>query len=341
MNLKAFPIACAVGLIGCGGGSLKSAQPIPVEDPIVVSTPLPSAIKLSTEPVIVPTQAWESANIEDGSTLKVGAIYYHFYCAGSVPYNLGYATSTESDFPLKWTKYENNPIIRGSDFYSGLGLSACAPRVIPMPDGTYRMYLHSWDGIHDRGFLLTSTNFPNEWTIANDGKPIFTESLSGWDSVQIQTQSIIPDFESPDGLWHLFYFGKDDTTFRGGHATSKDGIQWTRESAPMMVPGTGWKKVHVGPLGWFKREGTYYILAQGYDGEKWTLGYYSSQDLKTFTASLVPILTPTPNTWDAAGIEGVDTFQENGKVWLFYLGSESQTIVGGGYGYRMGVAKLF
>lgn len=327
MKLLAILI-CAALMTACGGGSMPAAV-----QSTTAQTVQPVVSKMAG-PIITPTQPWEGTNIEDGSVVKVAGTYYRFYCAGSVPFDIGYATST--NFPMQWVKNPNNPIIFAQQFYSGSGIAACAPRVIAMPDGSFRMYVHAFNGLHDRGFLLTSVNFPDEWSAPQQ---IFSEG-SGWDGSQIQTQSIIPSFQSPDGLWHLFYIGSDGATYRGGHATSTDGISWTRDPAnPIMKPDTGWKSQHIAPLGWFKRDGTYYILAQGFDGQKWSLGYYASGDLKTFAAS-GPILSGTLGGWDSSGIEGVDAFSEGPDTYLFYLGSAAANPVSGGFAYRTGVATF-
>jgi hypothetical protein len=320
-------------LSACGGGSgdpLAIVQPTqPASTPVTVSAP-----------VISPTQPWEGDNIEDGSTLKVGATFYHFYCAGTWPggpLDIGFATATESGFPYKWTKYSGNPIIHASDIYSGNGKAVCAPRVISMPDGTYRMYVHAFDGIHDRGFLLTSVHFPESWQIANNGDPIFSEG-SGWDGVQIQTQSVIPPWESPDGLYHLFYAGYDGWSFLGGHATSVDGISdWQRDAAnPIMHQGgTGWPSHGVVPLGYFKKDGVFYIVAQGFDGHTWMLGYYTSTDLTTFTPSAEALLNGSPGQWNES-VEGANAIVVGSDVWVFYVGSSATA----NPSYRVGVVKI-
>jgi predicted GH43/DUF377 family glycosyl hydrolase len=327
--------ALSLCLAACGGGAMT-----PAAAPTVAKDTAPTTVQ--SNPVIVPTQPWEANNIEDGSTIRVGDLYYHFYCAGDIHrMDIGFATATVAGFPRIWTKNPTNPVIHAAEFYSGAGFSACAPRVIHMPDGSFRMYVHAHDGVLDRGYLLTSTSFPSTWQIANNGQPIFIEGAAGqWDSYRVQTQSIIPAFDSPDGLWHLFYIGSDGNTFRGGHATSTDGITWNRDPAnPVMLPDTGWKSKHIAPLGWFKKDATYYIVAQGFNGTAWSVGYYSTTDLIHLTPSIAPVLTGTPGTWDSSGIEGVDPFVDGSNIWLFYLGSNVPNMTAGGLQYRVGVAS--
>jgi predicted GH43/DUF377 family glycosyl hydrolase len=331
--MKSVSVALlGLAMAACGGGAAG-----PQSLSVTQSSSAPVTV---SAPVISPTQPWEGNNIEDGSTVKVGTTYYRFYCAGSWPgqLNIGYATATQEGFPFNWTKFAGNPIIHASDFYSGSGKAVCAPRVLSMPDGSYRMYVHAFDGTHDRGYLLiaAATDFPNVWT--NVGET-FRES-SGWEGVTIQTHAIIPSFESPDDLYHLFYAGFDGSAFRGGHATSADGISnWQRDTAnPIMDQGgSGWRSYGVLPGGWFKKDGGFYILAQGFDGKKWSIGYYSSTDLKTFIPSDNPILTGSSGQWNAMGIESGDAFVDGTNTWLFYVGTSLPTE---NATYRIGVARL-
>ena len=323
-------------LSGCGSDCNWSPGLTPTGN----GNPGRTATKDMDRPIIVPSQAWEGNNIEDGSVIQVCDIYYRFYCAGDAQLNIGYAKSDSAGFPILWTKYANNPVIRASDVYPQSGVAVCAPRLIRMPDGSFRMYVHAFDGIHDRGFLFVSSNFPNIWTLANGGNPIFIEGDPGqWDSYQIQTQIVIPSFDAPDGLWHLFYLGRDSVVLRGGHATSPDGIRWARDRAnPVMTPNSGWKAQDVGPVGWLKIGSTYYLTAEGFDGSVWSIGYYSSENLYDLTPSENSVLKGTPGAWDSSLIQGGDILQSDGNVWIFYLGSAFNSHVSGG-NYRVGVAN--
>ena len=342
-NLTRFALVCLLVMFLCSCGSYGNWNPNLNSrlTPTSNGNPGLTAEKDLNGPIILPTQPWEGNNIEDGSVIQVRDIYYRFYCAGDAQLNIGYATSDSVGFLAVWTKYANNPVIRASDVYPQSGVAVCAPRLIRMPDGSFRMYVHAFDGIHDRGFLFVSSNFPNIWTLANGGNPIFIEGDPGqWDSYQIQTQIVIPPFESPDGLWHLFYFGLDGVVLRGGHATSPDGIRWTRDRAnPVMTPNSGWKAQDVGPVGWLKIGSTYYLAAQGFDGSVWSIGYYSSENLYDLTPSENSVLKGTPGAWDSSIIQGGDILQSDGNVWIFYLGSDHDSPVSGG-NYRVGVALL-
>jgi hypothetical protein len=351
----ALIIAMSLMVAACGGGhSVVPVQPAshspqPVTQTVQIPQPVALSsmpVRIGSEPVLKPDQPWEGNNVEDGSTVKVGSIFYHFYCAGDSHLDIGFATASEDAFPVAWTKSADNPIILASAFYSGAGIAACAPRVVQMKDGGFRMYVHSFDGVHDRGFLLTTSaaEFPKGWVFANNGNAIFSEGYPGeWDSQRIQTQTIIPSWEAPDGLWHLFYNGTNGSNgFSGGHATSLTGITgWKRDvNNPVMVQnGTGWRAYGVSPLGWFKIGNTFYILTQGAGADAWSLGYYSTTDLFNLHPSTSAILSKS-QTWDSTGIEGVDAIQDGESIWLFYLGTDIRDAFIATPKYRVGVARI-
>ena len=310
--------------------------------------------QFASNPVTTATTSWEGypshGNIEDGSLIQVGSTIYRFYCAGYPSFNTGYEYISAASYPGgTWTK-SANPVVYANQFYSGAGVAACAARVIPMQDGSYRMYLHAFDGTHyDRGYMLTATagGFPDTWTIGNGGNAIFTESGSGFDSWQIQTQGVVPSWESNDGLWHLFYVGYNQTTFSGGHATSSDGITWSNRSQVMSPSGSSWYATHLIPVGYRKIGSKFYITVDGFgnptgcsdNSQLWRVGYYETEDLNNLGTVHGPIIEPIPGGWNSCGVEGAELFQEtSGRVSITFLGAPTLYNPGGGNGYSSGVA---
>ncbi len=299
-------------------------------------------------PVLEASQEWEHNNIEDGSTIKVNDTYYRFYCAG-LTYNnsiwgIGYATATAEGFPKVWKKYARNPLFgnNGADEQA-----PAAPRVIQMPNGSFRMYYHSWNGKTDIGRMAVASKagFPNTWTRTK--KIILAPDPMSWDNEQIQTQDFIPPWApTPDGLWHMFYGGYNGKNWRGGHATSVDGINWNKDSANPILPlgNHSWDEQGALPLGWTLIDGTYYITYQGYDGDKWRIGFMTTRDFKHFDRKATPILEEGfSGSWDSSGIEGVDIYNEPslGRLIMFYVAAHAvNSSQVGNDQYRMGFATF-
>jgi hypothetical protein len=95
----------------------------------------------------------------------------------------------------------------------------------------------SWDQ-NIKTYRLTSPNGIN-WAL-NPSTAVFERSASGWDKKSIET----PDVVYYRGKYHLFYTGypvafDDPFAYRIGHASSFDGITWTRETPanmPLLAP---------------------------------------------------------------------------------------------------------
>lgn len=74
------------------------------------------------------------------------------------------------------------------------------------------------------------------WSLAPD-VPVLTRSATGWDQRAVETPSVVW-FR---GQYHMFYTGypgdlHDSRSYRIGHATSPDGIAWTRDPAFLGAP---------------------------------------------------------------------------------------------------------
>ncbi len=84
-------------------------------------------------------------------------------------------------------------------WYTGNGVTSASPRI---------GYAWSYDGIN--------------WT--RHPAPVLSPGNSGWDSKGVSAPSVL----KKDGLWHMWYAGKDLSRYGIGYATSSDGITWTK-----------------------------------------------------------------------------------------------------------------
>ncbi len=71
--------------------------------------------------------------------------------------------------------------------------------------------------------------------------PILSGSGTGWETF-VRHPFVLTPAETHDGGWHMLYDGRDNTSTSGigavGHATSADGLSWTRDTAnnPVLSP---------------------------------------------------------------------------------------------------------
>lgn len=289
-------------------------------------------------PIVSATQAWEaSGGLEDLKITQVGSLYYGFYASAVTgqQLNIGYMTMPVADYPGgTWTKYASNPVLtHGSQ--SGVDDNLIsAPQVIAMQDGSFRMYYHAnGSGGHDRGCVAMATagGFPNTWTkyVSN---PILDVGAGGsWDAGYIHNEITTPPWESPDGSWHCMYGGADatGTIWRGGHATSSDGLTWTKDGAnPIFLPGTASQSEFdsngVHPVGQVKKVGSlYYMPYQGFDTASWRIGVATTTDFATFTKSTFNplVVEGLSGAWDGGSAEnpGVVYDAANNILDLWYV----------------------
>jgi len=300
--------------------------------------------KSPSNPIIIPTQAWEGDCVMDGSVIKEAGVYYSYYCAATTVATIGYATASPADYPLTWTKYGSNPVVSND----ATELGPASPKVYKLQDGSFRMFYQSMlsnGKVEPRYANATAGGFPNTWT--KGGVSAVSCGANGeWDSVQIQAHEYIPPWESYDGLWHMFYGGYDGWCWRVGHATSADGATFTKDAKnPIMFPGgAAWKQYHIIPFSMTKFNNYVYLCYGGSNDDHWQIGYafadYAS-DLSKWEVTDAIIIPSGSGGWEAGhDIEGATVYWEEarGQMELFFLSSIPENPTQGGGFYRMGLA---
>ena len=182
-------------------------------------------------------------------------------------------------------------------------------------------YVSNWDG-YVRIFRFVSDDGKN-WCITNGGDPVLALGASGeWDEHCTETPAVVYF----NGLYHMFYTGYDvaydyedigaDSTwgtadddnaskhFKIGHATSPDGINWTKvgaiinPSSPYTDPNLDFNQYVVGEPGpvVFNNQIYLYFTATGAAAEvgtTWqTIGLVKSNSDATSWSTPQRVLTP-------------------------------------------------
>ena len=142
-------------------------------------------------------------------------------CNMAGAFGIGYATSLDG---FHWTKYAGNPVLTVSQGWEYSDMEG--QTVLKTPDG-YKMWYGSYS-IETEECKIGYAWSPDgvHWT-KYPGNPVFTPNPGQWDGYSIDT----PDVHYVDGVYHMWYKGWNDPNGVGwiGHATSPDGIQWTRD----------------------------------------------------------------------------------------------------------------
>jgi len=155
-----------------------------------------------------------------------------------------------------------------------------------------------------------------------------------WDDAGVTTPSVILE----DGIYKMWYDGYDGNTFYIGHATSEDGIHWTKyEGNPIIYPGPAdsWDDYggNFGAPSVILDNGVYRMWYYSYDGIRDRIGYATSEDGIHWTKYAGnPVLHEGPQgTWDGVDVFSPSVTKDNGIYKMWYVGSDRTN-------YRIGYA---
>lgn len=156
-----------------------------------------------------------------------------------------------------------------------------------------------------------------------------------------------------NGIFHMWYiFGTGwkkfspesmpDRTYKIGHATSKDGIEWTKEEARCIIPdriGADESQALPTVISIGQRHHMFFCYRESFDfrktkGRGYRIGHAWSDDLLNWTRDdKNPQLEGSPGEWDSDMQCYPHVFECDGKIFLLYNGNEF-----GRYGF--GLAEL-
>ncbi|MCH7497345.1 MAG: hypothetical protein IH971_05795, partial [Candidatus Marinimicrobia bacterium] len=163
---------------------------------------------------------WDSSGVVATGTLFDGTTYHMWYSTLDSLEGIGYATSPDG---FTWTKYVSNPVLEPGPVESWDEHSAGGPSVV-LVNSTFHMWYNVIDGIRSKIGYATS---PDGITWTKDASnPVLSGGLAGtWESDGVFNPRVI----YKDGSFLMWYTGWDSTNTRIGHATSADGVNWSKD----------------------------------------------------------------------------------------------------------------
>jgi predicted GH43/DUF377 family glycosyl hydrolase len=171
-----------------------------------------------------PAGAWDEMEINNASVLVKDNIYHMWYSGIDFIHDnrIGYATSLDG---INWSKDSLNPVIDHGNPGSWDDEEVMHPFVIYKND-TLKMYYNGHDGITQRILYATSIDGKN-WDRFTQ-HPILEPGAGGaWDSDELGPLSVLYFNNS----YHMWYTGWNFADYiQIGHATSPNGIDWSKDS---------------------------------------------------------------------------------------------------------------
>jgi len=281
--------------------------------------------KHAGNPVISPTEAWETNSIVPGAVISNTGTYKMWYTGYDSNWigRIGYATSPDG---IAWTKYGANPVMDVGPAGSWEDDDVADPAVLE-DAGIYHMWYRAWDGVAARIGQATSIN-GTAWT-RDSANPVLDIGPSGnWDWLNVYSPNAVKIGDE----YQLWYSGSTlPSTWQSGYATSTDGRHWTRQR--MIVPqgpATAFDDDSADYLSVLVDGSTTRIWYSGHDGDKYTIGYASVAvcDQNVY----LPLVITSGSTCTPYY---VDDFSDSSSGWLISDNNDRA------YGYIGGQYEIF
>ncbi len=278
------------------------------------------------------------------SVLKVGDGWWMWYngrAADCFTGSIGLATSRDG---LEWVKHQGGTPV----FAHGLPGSFDSTKVDHPAVVHYGGKFHMWYTAGDDESRYTigyaTSDDGVRWQRENGAKPVLLPGAEGaFDDREVLHPAVVRD---RSGTLHMWYNGVGpQKTFRVGHATSRDGVRWRRESGgrPVLSPSVvgnfdeGYVyNVHV------RLEGEVYHMwysawaagERGSSAHHNALIYATSRDGTHWQKDTSPTLTSgSPGSLDAYACFACYTVRREDGLWMYYSMADSDET------YRVGLAR--
>lgn len=238
-----------------------------------------------------------------------------------------------------WKKHASNPVLSkgkpyGYDFYA---ISDCW---VIADSGKYKLWYTAGGAVYPDTVLHNSIGYATSadgitWK-KYAGNPVMDISKNGWDSLGVETVSVIIDREAPPASrYKMWYAGQTENEYRYqiGYATSADGLSWTKHPSPVLRVGNAqsWDNCFLEGPSVLKEGNVYKMWYAGYDCEvngqpgdgKVNIGYATSADgiyWEKYAGN--PVLITTKGEWDAVFVQDPHVIKHNALYHMWYGGTE-------------------
>ncbi len=258
-----------------------------------------------------------------------GTVYRMWYTGNDENnFRIGHAESLDG---ITWTKDTQNPILDlgsgGSwdDFLVGF------PSIL-YDGSTFHMWYTGSDGFFFSGPSAGRIGYATSpdgitWTRDTSNPVLDVGSLGDWDSDDVWRPFVFRD----GTMYRMWYSGSDGNFIRTGHATSPDGIIWSKDSLNPVLdvgPSGSWDEVKAGSQSIVFDGNTYHMWYEGGSFLNWRVGYATSLDGVDWTKyGLNPVLSiGAAGSWDGISVQGCFiAFNDSASTYeMWYTGYDGE-----------------
>jgi len=289
--------------------------------------------------MIPDTAGYDREIVGNGSVIYHDNIYHLWYSGGNWAHlRIGYATSPDG---ITWTR-DTIPILDYGPTGSWDEDAAFSPQVIVIGDMFHMWYVGHRGVANNYDYQIGHATSPDGITWTKDpNNPVLPRGSSGaWDYAWVGSGSVLYD-STEYHMWYSAWDGGANSWVRTGHATSPDGLTWTKDpSNPVLTVGT-WDNPRVENASVVFDGDTFHMWYAGGDYLLGKIGYATSTDGSKWTKSPYnPVInTGGSGTWDSkmvAPFSVIDTSGVKYKMW--YFGSKTDGT--GSIGYAESPAHI-
>ena len=257
--------------------------------------------------------------------------------------SIGLATSQDG---VHWKKQNGGePVFKHGEPGTFDSTKVDHPTVVRY-DGKFHMWYTAGDVASRYKIGYATSKDGRAWTRQNGGRPVFGPGRKGqFDDQVVLHPTVLRDAR---GVLHLWYNGVGpQKSFRVGHATSQDGVHWTRSNngEPVLTPGRvgSFDEGYVYNVFVMLHEGKFHMWYSAWAKGEPTTGpnhngitHAVSDDGIRWTKDPVPTITNgRPGTIDEYACFACYVVRRDRQWWMYY-----STATGpGGKFYRVSLAK--
>lgn len=214
----------------------------------------------------------------------------------------------------QWDKYANNPVLTPGAPGSWDETFAIATTVF-YHQGIYKMW---YEGDGGFGYATSPDGFV--WT-KDAANPLLTPGPPGsWDAQAVNHASVL----FVNGTYHMWYSGVDFNDInRIGHATSPDGITWTKDPAnPVLIPGGNWDDFEAIHPTVIYEDSTFRMYYNGHDGLTQRVVYAYSTDGTNWIKHTAFFMLEhgLPGSWDENELGPLSVLHPDSAYHMWYTG---------------------